>query len=369
MMLLRFCFPHALILLCSLSVLAGGWYPWFFFVALSITVILGDYILPEDYSTFSDISPLRVNLLLFATLPNLLFLIAVTVLTTTSTHITNVTVLLPQPRSEFSPFQLIGLILSVGLLIGGVGTSVAHECLHRRKSNALMEHGNWLMALSMDSVFPIEHNHGHHKNVGTLQDAATARRGENVYRFILRSIYGEYVNAWQIEKNRLSKTNLTFISFKNRYIRAVGRSLLIPLVALYFGGLLSAVVILCAMIWAKLLLEAVNYIEHYGLVRISGQRIEPRHSWNSNAWVSSTITFFLTRHSHHHQKSSLPFWKLEPLPNAPTLPWGYLSGIYLALLAPPIYRKLMEPKLRDWFQTYANLDERNIAGLSNLETY
>ena len=294
MMLLRFFFPHALILSCSLSVLAGGWYPWFFFVALSITVILGDFLLPEDYSTFSDISPLRVNLLLFATLPNLLFLIAVTVLTTTSTHITNVTVLLPQPRSEFSLFQLIGLILSVGLLIGGVGTSVAHECFHRRSSSPLIGHGNWLMALSMDSVFPIEHNQGHHKHVGTLQDAATARRGENVYKFIIRSIYGEYVNAWQIERNRLSKTKTPFISHKNRYFRAIGRSLLLPLSAFYVGGMLSAIVILCAMIWAKVLLEAVNYIEHYGLVRLSGQRIEPRHSWNSNAWVSSTITVSYT---------------------------------------------------------------------------
>ncbi len=366
MMLLRFLFPHALILSCSLSILAGGWYPWFFFLALSIAVILGDYILPEDYSTFSNISPLGANALLFASLPNIILLILITVVTTASIPIPGIKDMFPNLQSEFSPFQLVGLILSVGLLIGGVGTSVAHECFHRRSNSPLIGHGNWLMALSMDSVFPIEHNHGHHKHVGTLQDAATARRGENVYKFIFRSIYGEYVNAWQIERNRLSKTKTPFISHKNRYFRAIGRSLLLPLSAFYVGGMLSAIVILCAMMWAKVLLEAVNYIEHYGLVRISGQRIEPRHSWNSNAWVSSTITFFLTRHSHHHQKSSLPFWKLEPLPNAPTLPWGYLSGIYLVLLAPPVYRSLMEPKLHDWFQTYANSEERNVAGFSNL---
>ena len=366
MMLLRFCFPHTLILSCFLSILAGSWYPWFFFLALSVTVILGDYILPGDHSTFSNLSPFWANALLFATLPNLLLLILVTVVTTASIPIPHIEFMLPYLQSEFSPFQLVGLVLSVGLLIGGVGTSVAHECSHRRSGNPLISVGNWLMAFSMDSVFPIEHNHGHHKHVGTLQDAATARRGENVYKFIFRSTFGEYTNAWQIERNRLSKRQTPLISYKNRYFRAIAKSLILPLTAFYFGGMLSGIVVLLVMIWAKILLEAVNYIEHYGLVRIPGQPIEPRHSWNSNAWVSSTITFFLTRHSHHHQKGSLPFWKLKPLSSAPMLPWGYLSGIYLALLTPPFYRKLMEPKLHNWFQTFANSEERNFANFSNL---
>jgi len=367
MILLRFCFPHVLILCCFFSILAGGWYPWIFFLSLSAVVILGDYVLPEDYRTFSNANPMGVNALLFAALPNLLLLISATVITTATNPTTYLTFIpINYVHPGFSPFQLFGIVLSVGLLIGGVGTSVAHECSHRKSGNPLTSVGNWLMALSMDSVFPIEHNHGHHKNVGTLNDAATARRGENVYKFIFRSTSGEHINAWRIERNRLSKRDIPFITYKNRYLRGITRSLILPLTALFVGGVLSAFVILSAMIWAKILLEAVNYIEHYGLVRIPGKPIESRHSWNSNAWVSSTITFFLTRHSHHHQKSSMPFWKLEPLPNAPTLPWGYLSGIYLALLTPTFYRKIMEPKLRNWFQTYATSEERQVASFSTL---
>ena len=85
-------------------------------------------------------------------------------------------------------------------------------------------------------------------------------------------------------------------------------------------------------ILAKCFLETINYIEHYGLVRAEGEPVLPKHSWNSNHMISSTLLFNLTRHSAHHEKSNLPFWKLEPYKDAPMLPNGYLSMLYFILL-------------------------------------
>ena len=363
MQLARFAIPHLLILLCCLSLLAGSWWPWVFFLVLSIAIIAADAFLGEDLVVFSAADEGYAHALLFAALP-LLALLVLTAVVTTSPQL-QARLIAPDAILqdygqgwEYSWIQSIGIALSMGLLIGGVGTSVAHECTHRPRDHWLAAVGHWLLALSMDGVFPIEHNHGHHKNVGTYQDPATARRGESAFPFILRSITGEYRNALSIERMRLHGMGAPFFSRHNRYLIALARSFAILLLAAIVGSTKAACVVFAAMIWAKILLETVNYIQHYGLVRLPGSPVEARHAWNSNAWMSGTITFLLTRHSHHHQKASLHFWQLEPNPAAPALPWGYLSAIYIALLAPRSYRRLMEPALEDWFARHASAAER-----------
>ncbi len=366
MLLIRFAIPHALVALCAASLYAGYWWPWVFFIGLSALVTLGDRLCPQDRADLREADPRVADALLWIVLPALiiLLLLAVFSIAIGAQHapewiLRNWTAY--AHRWDYASLQLLGVVLSVGLLIGGVGTSAAHECMHRPRAHWLRTVGDWLMALSMDSVFPIEHNHGHHRHVGTLDDAATARRGESVYRFIVRSTWGEYGNAWRIERQRLDKLNRSPWSPHNRYLRALARSAVFPLLAASVGGALCAVVVLLAMLWAKVLLETVNYIEHYGLVRVPNAPIEPRHSWNSSAWMSGTITFLLTRHSHHHQQGSLPFWRLRDMPDAPLLPWGYLSAIYRALLQPTRYRDDMEPHLCDWFDRYASPQERQMA--------
>lgn len=113
------------------------------------------------------------------------------------------------------------------------------------------------------------------------------------------------------------------------------------------------------------MLECVNYLEHYGLVRAPGSKVEPRHSWNSNAWMSSTVLYNLTRHSDHHAEGSKPFWRLRPLPDAPMLPTGYMGMILLALV-PPLFRRVMEPRLRIWDRDHATAAERELARQADL---
>ena len=112
--------------------------------------------------------------------------------------------------------------------------------------------------------------------------------------------------------------------------------------AFLIGGIKGLLIfILCAFI-AKCLLEVINYTEHYGLVREPNKPVEIRHSWNSNNILSSILLYNVTRHSAHHQKANLKFWELDAYPNAPSMPYGYLSMLYIAIFLPFVYRKIME---------------------------
>ena len=115
----------------------------------------------------------------------------------------------------------------------------------------------------------------------------------------------------------------------------------------------------------KIMLEGVNYMEHYGLIREEGAHILPKHSWNTNRRISSFFLYNLTRHSSHHENTQLEYWELKAYPNAPEMPLGYLSCVYLVLFTPWIYHRIMAPKLKDWDLNYANPEERSLAMAQN----
>ena len=112
-------------------------------------------------------------------------------------------------------------------------------------------------------------------------------------------------------------------------------------------------------------MELINFAEHYGLVRVVGEPVQPRHSWNSNATLSSLYLFNVTRHSSHHEKSHLKFWELKTYENSPTMPQGYLTMIYLGLIAPFLFHRVMARKLVEWDQKFANDSERELAKKQN----
>ena len=128
--------------------------------------------------------------------------------------------------------------------------------------------GNWLLALSWDCAFAIEHVYGHHKNVCLPSDPATAKRGENIYAFILRAISKEQKDAWNIELIRLRKNDYNLIRIHNRMILGYLRSIVITIISYLIGGLIGMLFyLLCAFI-GKSLLEVINYTEHLSLIHI-----------------------------------------------------------------------------------------------------
>jgi len=163
----------------------------------------------------------------------------------------------------------------------------------------------------------------------------------------------------------LQRKGISLISLKNRMITGYSRSALVTVLAYFIGGLSGMLIfLLCAFI-AKALLEVINYTEHYGLIRIEGERVSPRHSWNSNSIMSSIYLYNVTRHSSHHEKANLKYWELRAYDSAPMMPHGYLTMLYMAIFAPYFFHRIMAKKLIDWDNIHASEQEKVIAERQN----
>ncbi len=246
-----------------------------------------------------------------------------------------------------SNFEIIGMSINTAVVVGAIGINVAHELGHRdSKWEQLMSKIMLLPSLYMH--FFIEHNRGHHKNVATDEDPASSRLGESLYAFWIRSVSGSYKSAWTLEHKRLQKEGKSFISFHNEMIwyQLIQFAYLFT-IALCFGSQIVVAAIFIA-IGGFLLLETVNYIEHYGLRRkklASGryEPVQPHHSWNSNHEIGRIFLYELTRHSDHHYKANRKYQILRHFDEAPQLPLGY-PGAMLVSTIPPLWFKLMDEK-------------------------
>lgn len=250
--------------------------------------------------------------------------------------------------TELSNWEFAGMILSVGICCGVLGINVAHELGHRRK-----KYEQWMAkALLLSSLymhFFIEHNRGHHKNVSTDLDPASSRKNEPIYLFYFRSIIGSYLHAWKLENDRLKKAGKSIFTLENEMIRYHIWEGALVVGIFTFLGLKAGIAFLCVAAGGYLLLESVNYIEHYGLRRkeLSPGRFEktmPWHSWNSNHTFGRIFLYDLTRHSDHHYLASRKYQVLRHMNDAPQLPTGYPGAILLALV-PPLWFNIMNKRV------------------------
>jgi len=248
---------------------------------------------------------------------------------------------------DFSTLQLIGLTLGVGISSGVLGINAAHELGHR-KSRFEQFLAQGLLMSSFYTHFFIEHNRGHHKYVATPRDPASARLNETVYHFVIRSIIGSYRSAWHIQLELLKKNGLSFISFKNNMLIYTVLQLAILGFIFSFGGWLLLLSFLGTATIGALMLEVINYIEHYGMQRkliAEGkyERVMPWHSWNANYPLGRIMLFELTRHADHHYKASRKYQVLRHWEESPELPAGYPAMMLLSTI-PPLWFALMNPK-------------------------
>ena len=361
--------PAFTAILYLLAISIGEYYPTIFLIGFSLFIIIGDYILPKDKNIQQFSYPSILNSSLYINLP-ILFIIVILTISILSNN-------LPQwhinfldsyysmdfisLKKSFNIIDKIALIIQSTLFIGILGVVPGHELTHRIKNKFDMFIGNWLLAFSWDCTFAVEHVYGHHKNACLPDDPASAKRGKNIYLFIIKAIYTEHIDGWKIEINRLKTNGVNPFSFNNRMFVGYCRSLLITILVFLIGGWIGILYFLICALLAKSFLETINYVEHYGLVREKGKRMQMRHSWNSNHLLSSVFLCNVTRHSDHHRRASLKFWELHPCPeNAPMTPYGYLAMLYLVLLAPFLYQKIMGKKLVDWDLNYASTEEKKL---------
>ena len=241
------------------------------------------------------------------------------------------------------------MILTLGFSCGVYGINVAHELGHRNTwYEQLMS--KMLLLTSLYMHFFIEHNRGHHRNVSTDIDPASAKKGETLYFFWLRSTITSYISAWKLENNRLRKEGIFILSLKNEMLvfQIVQIAFLI-LIAVFFGIKTMALFIASATV-GFLLLETVNYIEHYGLRRKEikkgvYERTQPHHSWNSNHLIGRLMLFELSRHSDHHFKPSRKYQMLRHFDKSPQMPTGYPGMLMLAFI-PPLWFYVMHKQIK-----------------------
>lgn len=245
-------------------------------------------------------------------------------------------------------YEFVGLIISVGIVLGVNGINVAHELGHRQTTNERFI-GKALLLPSLYMHFFIEHNYGHHLHAATKEDPATARYNQTVYSFWLTSIYRQYLSAWKIQMNLLKRNSRSFLSPKNDMLWYTILQGLYLLSCLLMFGKVGLIFAFSTGIVGILLLETVNYIEHYGLLRQktkSGryERVKEMHSWNSNHIIGRIVLYELTRHSDHHFKSSKKYQVLICHDESPQMPFGYPTSMVLAMV-PPLWFSIMNKRV------------------------
>ncbi|HEY4277321.1 MAG TPA: alkane 1-monooxygenase [Conexibacter sp.] len=260
----------------------------------------------------------------------------------------------------------IGLALTMGM-VSGIAINTAHELGHKRAS---ME--RWLSKIALAQSgyghFFIEHNRGHHVRVATPEDPASSRMGESFWAFLPRTVKGSLTSAWELENVRLDRMNARHLSIKNDILNAwLMTVVLFAALTAVFGWVVLPYLIAQAILGFSLL-EVVNYLEHYGLLRDRRddgryERTRPEHSWNSNNVASNVLLYHLQRHSDHHANPMRRYQALRHFEEAPQLPTGYAGMIVLAV-CPPVWRRVMDQRLLAHYRgdvTRANIQPRKRA--------
>lgn len=245
-------------------------------------------------------------------------------------------------------WELTGLVFTVGIVLGSNGINVGHELGHRQETGERFL-GKLLLLPSFYMHFYIEHNYGHHQHAATKEDPATASLNQSVYSFWVTSVIRQYLNAWKIQRTLLTGASKPFIHPKNDMLWYSFFQASYVIGIYYFFGSKTLLFAILAGISGFLLLETINYIEHYGLLRkknTSGryERVSEIHSWNSNHILGRIMLYELTRHSDHHHRASKKYQVLDCHETSPQMPFGYPTSMVLSLM-PPLWFKVMNPRI------------------------
>jgi alkane 1-monooxygenase len=264
-------------------------------------------------------------------------------------------------RVTFVPLSLsewIGFLLSAMTIFGGIGITVAHELGHKpRKLDQTL--AKILLATVFYRHFIIEHNRGHHVNVGTPLDPATARKNQSFYSFWWQTVWGSLRHAWELEVTRLRRAGKNPYGWENEIWHCFLEPILLLTALTTIMSLLKGafawqvpVFFLTQSFLSFSLLEVVNYIEHYGMQRRllpngKYERVNPLHSWNASFLLTNFFLFQLQRHSDHHAYATREYQILRHFDESPQLPAGYPTMVLLALI-PPLWFRVMNPLLEAW---------------------
>lgn len=338
----RYALTNALMVAFVAALAHGGWPVW---AVAGLAILIGgaiDEAVGDEHEHSGCAAPWFFDLNLYATLP---LLVVITLLLLQATLAGGGTV--------------VAAAIGAGYFYALAGVTVAHELTHRVTSQLALMSARALLAFTLNPTFESYHVYGHHRNVGSWHDPATARRGEYVLAFVARTVVDQSVAGWRLEAERLRRKGVPTWSWHNRVLGGLFCSLVILAAAATIAGAAGMLVFLAAAVFGRIIHEMVNYVQHYGLVRADGAPIEMRHAWDSCRLVSNLLHYNLPRHADHHMFASKPFWDLDLAPDAPRLPRGYQTMSLIALY-PRAWHQAMDPLLADWDSRLANDVERSL---------
>lgn len=341
----------------------GGWWNYTTFIFVFGFLPIADKLIGKDRENITNDEIKTVGQDIFFSLLLYVWAVVQTVLLIWAIYIVSLN---QQTTSEY-----VGFLMGVMIVTGGIGITVAHELGHKtNKIDRLVS--QFLLAQVCYTHFYIEHNRGHHVRVATPEDPATSRQGETFYAFWWRTVIGSWLSAWELEAKSLERKGKKVVSLVNTMVVYSLITLTISVIITLIFSLLAnkliyqpTVFFLLQSILAFSLLEAVNYIEHYGIVRKKVndnyyERVNPLHSWNANELLTNCFLFQLQRHSDHHAAATKPYQTLYHLDESPQLPAGYPTMILCALF-PPIWFAVMDSRLAQWnLQRLTMVSEKEI---------
>lgn len=337
---LKYLAAFSIPLVCFMGLFLKGYWVWATSVFGFVCIPILELIFPVDTHNLkpdeadSKLKQKLFDWLLYLNLPIVFSLVIYGLFTVSNTFL--------------ETYEFVGIIFSVGIVLGVNGINVAHELGHRQTTNERFL-GKALLLPAFYMHFYIEHNFGHHLHAATREDPATARYNQSLYSFWFTSTFGQYFKAWKIQDKLLKNNEKSFFSVKNdMFWYLIFQFSYLIAVFLIFGtsGFLFAIF---SGVVGFILLESVNYIEHYGLLRLktkSGryERVKEIHSWNSNHVIGRIVLYELTRHSDHHYKTSKKYQILDYHDDSPQMPYGYPTSMVLAMI-PPLWFAIMNKRV------------------------
>jgi alkane 1-monooxygenase len=263
---------------------------------------------------------------------------------------------------DLTVWSVLALAIIAGMY-SGLGINTAHELGHKKPEFERLL-AKIVLAVPTYGHFCIEHNRGHHRDVATPEDPASARMGESIYKFVLREIPGTFKRGWAVEKERLARLGKSEWSIHNDILQSYAISAVLQGSLIIAFGWIMVPFLAIHNFWAWYQLTSANYIEHYGLLRekeASGryERCQPYHSWNANYIFSNILLFHLERHSDHHANPTRRYQSLRNFDGIPELPNGYY-GMYLLAYVPWLWYKVMDKRVLELPHISGDLAKVNI---------
>jgi len=341
--------------LCGvIGFLIGGQAVWLGFVTFPVLLLL-DIVLPRDIAPRRIASPFLADLALYT---HVLLIVALYV-----TFVASVARGINPLWGDGAGWQIAGSLLTMGWLGAVPNLPVAHELMHRRHwfPRRMAQLASTFYA---DPNRDLGHVRTHHIHLDTPRDCDTPRRGELLYTFVWRATRGSYVDAFECEADGLRRSGRSVWNWRNRLWQQLALLAVVPALALVVAGGMAMTVCIVAMLMSKALVEAFNYFQHYGLVRVEGAPIMLHHAWNHLGPIVRPLGVEITNHIHHHFDSYRRFYELPPESKAPQMPSLFLC--FLLGLVPPLWHRLVaQPRLKDWDERFASNEERRIAMAAN----